>query len=82
MTTSNIHPAAAKRDAAHRRVQRVTLGVAAAVVGATSFGAVALAQSAAATGSASSSTSSQTRTTGGHLTSGAGHAPVTSSGGS
>ena len=51
MTTSTVHQAAAKRDAAHRRVRRVTLGVAAAVVGATSYGAVALAQSTADNGS-------------------------------
>jgi hypothetical protein len=80
MTTSSVHPAAAKRDAAHRRVRRVTLGVAAAVVGATSYGAVALAQSTADNGSITSV--SHQGSTGSNVSSGTGQTPVASSGGS
>lgn len=80
MTISKVHPAAAKRDAAHRRVRRVTLGVAAAVVGATSYGAVALAQSTADNGSIT--TVNQQSGTGSTVSSGTGQTPVASSGGS
>lgn len=80
MTSSKVHPAAAKRDAAHRRVRRVTLGVAAAVVGATSYGAVALAQSTADNGSIT--TVNQQNGTGSSVSSGTGQKPVASSGGS
>ena len=80
MTTSTVHPAAAKRDAAHRRVRRVTLGVAAAVVGATSYGAVALAQSTVDNGSVT--TVGQQGAHGSNVSSGTGQTPVASSGGS
>lgn len=87
MTTSDVRTAATRRDAAHRRVQRVTLGVAAAVVGATSVGAVALAQAAAGDGAAAplSDQAGPTGTgvsAGTGLTQGTGQAPVASSGGS
>jgi hypothetical protein len=83
MTSSNVHPAAAKRDAAHRRVRRVTLGVAAVAVGVTSYGAVSLAQVAADSGSVTTATQQgNTGNTGGNVTSGTHHTPVATSGGS
>lgn len=87
MSTSDVRTAATRRDAAHRRVQRVTLGVAAAVVGATSVGAVALAQAADGVGAATP-VGDQAGSTGAGVSSGTGvapgtgQAPVASSGGS
>jgi hypothetical protein len=79
MTTSKAHPAAVKRDAAHRRVRGVTLGVAAVAVGVTSYGALTLAQM---TADGSMVTVGQQSATGVNVSSGTGQAPAASSGGS
>lgn len=72
--------AAMKRDAARRRVRLATLGVAAVTIGATSLGAVALAQSTTTGGSSTIVT--QQGTNGTNVSSGSGQAPVANSGGS
>ncbi len=80
MTAAQTHLATAKRDSAHRRVRGVTVGLAAVVVGATSYGAVALAQS--AVDNSAITPASHQGTPGGNLSSGTGQAPVAGSGAS
>lgn len=89
MTTSDARTAVTRRDAAHRRVRHVTLGVVVGVVGVTSYGAVALGQAAAqdaAVAPASDQAGSHGTGTGVPASTGVapgtGQAPVASSGGS
>lgn len=85
MTTSNHHPvpaaaAASRRDAARRRVRMATMGIATVTIGASSLGAVALAQGTAVDGP--SSVVDRRTAEASNVSGGVGQAPVASSGGS
>ena len=80
MSTSNVHQATAKRDAAHRRVRTATYGMAALAIGATSYGGVALALTPAE--SDTPTTVIRHSPTSDHVSPGNDREPVTSSGGS